>query len=235
MSNPVITPQRIRLLLDQDNPFTPLYNALGCSPINLINSQSLQFELLVYDSSFGNLSDSTTINNWSNISSVVIALQSSRDPHNAEIYWSAYIANAAINQSCTVSNWLSGANQHIKLVVPGTQTYFDLEAQQESAWLCIYAQSTDSPPNLYCLAAFPVTVSDSGIPASPGTLYLLGPDNLIHAVTIVQDGTGNMVLAVEQNGSNGNGLSAPFLASPDNVYRKPTLVEDGGQFVITLT
>lgn len=235
MSNPIITSERVRILIDKNNPFTALNNVLTSGAIDLVNSEGVQFEFLVYDSSAGVLSDTTTVNSWTNINSVVIALQDTPNPHNATVFWSASLAQAAIHQTCTVANWNAGTDQHGLLVVPGTQAYFNITQPNQGSWLCIYALSTDATPNVYLLAAFQITVSDSGIPSGLGTFYLLGPDNLVHAVYITKDGTGNMVLAVEQTGIAGNGLSAPFLASPDGVYRRPTLVQVGGIFLITLT
>ena len=172
MSNPTIAAERIRLLIDQNNVFNPLLNVLGYLPVNIINSQSLQFELMVYDSSGGPLSDSTTVTNWNNINNLVVALQDSPNPHNATVFWSSAIAKAAINTSCSVSNWQAGTDQQVLMVIPGTVNFLNAIAQQQAKWLVVYTVSTDSTPNLYCLTAFLVTVSDSGIPAGPGVWFI---------------------------------------------------------------
>src|SRR5580658_6634507 len=105
MSNPTISAERIRLLIDKNNPYNVLTNVLNSQAVNLVNSEAVQFELMVYDSSAGVFSDSTTVNSWTNINSAVISLQDTPNPHNATVFWSAFIANAAIHQSATVANW----------------------------------------------------------------------------------------------------------------------------------
>ena len=166
MSNPIINARRIRLLIDKSNPFNPLLNSLGMNPVGLVNEQATQFELMVYDSSAGKLSDSTTVNNWTGSLGVTVALQSSKNPHANNSLWSDFVPLASINQSCTVANWLAGTDQQISTVVPTNQNILTLGQQQIPVWFCIYTSSTDLVTKYYCLSSFQIFVGDAGIPTS---------------------------------------------------------------------
>jgi hypothetical protein len=243
MSNPTITPQRIRLLIDKNNMLGTLMNVLTSADVQLINSNGIQFELMVYDSAAGVFSDYTTVDDWSNVSSLVISLQNQKDPHNAVVYWTTSVPVGSVNTMCTAENWANGTDQQVLATVSGTTNSIYVGQPYVNAWLCIYVVSTGITPSTYCLSAFPLNVWDAGVPGSLNQFNLQGPDNLSHTISLVKDANGNFVLSVDQVGTSSNTLVAPFLTGPgifylvgpDNLQHAVSIdVDANGNFVLAV-
>lgn len=173
MSNPTIGLNRIRLLVDINNPEQNLLNLTENAAPELINGEGTQFELMFYSGAGGAaFSDATTITSWSNITSLVVALQDTPVPHEGTTFWAQSLAVASIVQACTVANWNtgltapSGTTQQALVVVPASVSFFNMSAQVQPTWLLIYALTTDSPNQPICLAAFGISVFDAGISPS---------------------------------------------------------------------
>ena len=241
MANPIIGLNRIRLLIDINNPEKALLNLTESAAPELINGEGTQFELMCY-SSAGNVlfSDATTITDWSNINSVVVALQDTPIPHESKTFWSAQIAQGAIVQNCTVANWNtglsapSGTTQQMLITVPGSSLILAMNGQTQTTWLVIYALTTDANPNPICLAAFQVSVFDAGIPIGLGIWWLMAPDGLVHPVTLAFGNQGQLQFKIGAGVSGASGISAPYLVAPDGTYRLPTLHTVNGITQITL-
>jgi len=203
-------PTQIRLLLDQDEWQTATKDLVTGAAVQLPNGADLLFNLMFFNSFNGagaplGLTDDTKLD-FTHITSVVLALQDTSDPHNAETIWSYTVANANIHNSCTAANWNSGADQQVQVVVPAAANSFDMEAQSQSFWFLVYAVTDDAPAKMIPLAAWSVSTFDTGMPvinpvtqaAQVGyTSFLLG--GLYYRVSVINSG-GVMTLAVDQTG-----------------------------------
>ena len=205
------TATRIRLLLDQDNWETATKDSITGAAVTIPNGADLSLELMFFNSFNGSgaplgLTDATKLD-FTHITSVVVALQDgSGDPHNAATLWSYTVANAggAINNACTAANWNGGTDQQIKLAITSAVNSILMSGQSQSFWLCIYALTDDATAKAIPLAAWPVSVYDTGIPvANPATQpsssgyasFLVGSSYYRVSVALVN---GTAVLQVDQ-------------------------------------
>lgn len=203
-------PTQIRLLLDQDNWQTATKDTTTGAAVQIPNGADLLFNLMFFNSFNGSnaplaLTDNTKLD-FTNITGVVIALQTTADPHSAETIWSYTVLFANINNTCTAANWVGGTDQQIQLVVPASVNSFDMEAQSQSFWFLVYAITNDATPKTIPLAAWAISSFDTGMPvtnpvtqaAQVGyTSFLLG--GLYYRVSVINSG-GVMTLAVDQTG-----------------------------------
>ena len=179
----------------------------------------------------GAISDATALD-YTNIATVYVSLQSSNSPHNATIYWSASIANAAIT-ACPVANWLAGNGQHIQVAIPNAQNAFLATSSQQNYWLVIYGVTNDATPRQIIFAACQVTVADSGLPIAVPTLpqtFKVGTkvsfvcsDGLTRDLSMSKLGNGAWSLAVGQVGYNGGGQGTYSFFCADGLFRDLTV------------
>ena len=148
MAGTLIKPERLRLLLDVDNWSASVNNLVPnpAAPVAVLipNGSDIQFELFAFDSSVGAFGANNSQLDYTNIVSVVIALQDKNTPHNATSYWSVTIPPALINNTCTAANWTAGTDQQIKQIISSSLNTFAMNSASQQYWLCIYAITNGS-------------------------------------------------------------------------------------------
>jgi len=215
MSNPILTAQTIRTAFDVsewDSGSVPKDLTTG-SPMVLAVGADLLWQMVLYDAAGGALADGNILA-VTNLASVVIALQTSSNPHNGITYWSETVPVANIlapgagAPALTTANWLNNTQQQISLVIPNS-VWNTLSMSGESAfWALMYGVTTDATAKIIPYAGFQVTILDTGLPvsnplASPSVLgyeSFLCPDGYFRRVSLVIDpsGSGNYLIKVDQ-------------------------------------
>ena len=189
----------------------------------------------------GAISDATRID-FSNIATVYVVLQSTNSPHNGTIYWSKSIANADINNACTVANWQAGTDQQISLAIPNALNAFQAPQGSQNYWLVIYGVTTDATPKQIVLCASQVAVVDSGLPIGAPTLPVtfkagtklsfVCSDGQTRDISFFHMGNGRWNLDILQAGYNGAGQAVYSLYCPDGQYRDLTMVSVQGVWTL---
>jgi hypothetical protein len=236
MSNPKPGAQRIRCLIDISKWQAALTDLIpGAGAPVIANGADLQFELAFFDGTGGAaFSDSNSLD-FSTTNNLVVALQTTSDPHNSLQFWSSIIAGGALT-ACTVANWNNGTAQHAKVAVPASNNSLQLTGSGSGLWLVVYSVSSDATPLTRVLSASRVNIVDSGLPLQFGAWYLpYSGDGLVYQVSIDVDDQGNKILVVSQTGVAAPGVSAPFLTAPDGTHHTPILTVSGPQMIVTLS
>src|ERR1017187_3208020 len=155
----IVQSQRIRLALDVTQWFTPPTDLLSGASVKIQNGCDLQFELaFFYGQPFG---DPTLVNavNWSPLS---ISLKQG-NPNTGNSLWSESLAVGSQNAGLTYAAWQAGTDQNAVFVVAAAMNSMVLaDTEDSNFWIVISAVTTDSPSKTVTLAAFKVTVMDTG-------------------------------------------------------------------------
>ena len=180
---------------------------------------------------------------YTHISTVYVALQSTNNPHNGTVYWTKSIAGADINGACTVANWQAGSDQQIALAIPSALNAFQAPAGAQNYWLVIYGITDDATPRQIIFCATQVQVKDSGLPIGVPTLpqtFKVGSkvsfvcaDTQTRDVQFVKLGNGRWSLDVSQAGYNGAGQAVySIFCAADGLFRDLSLINAGGVWTL---
>ena len=209
MANIQVYKQRIRTTFDISKWMLPsVTDLISGGAIQIANGADIQWEMMF---SYGTMADSpSTVIDFTGIASVVIALQTSAQPHEGTTYWSATILNANILNTVTAATWngagtvYSATAQQICALIPNLQNAVAITGGNTVYWVVIYGVTTDATPKYVPYASFQVTVVDTGMPAgtpvsSPsfsGYMSFLCSDGLYRKAALVQNPDGGWVITV---------------------------------------
>lgn len=242
--------QRIRFAVD----VSKWPSGIGSAPTDVIsgtqvqiaNGADLQIELIFSD---GALADSptSTVLDFTNIASVVVALMQPTNPHGSGIYWEISTPNASLT-ACTAAQWNAAqpnTNAQLTVLVPNALNSFNLSANtNQPFWICVYGVTSDATPKQVPYCFFPVQIVDTGMPATNpalpqpfkvgSTLAFVCSDGLTRNLSIQQAPNGLWTVNVNQVGYNGPGQASYSFFCTDNLWRDVSLTLQQGVWTINI-
>lgn len=181
---------------------------------------------------------------YTHITTVYVALQSTGSPHNGTIYWSKSINNADINNACTFANWQAGTDQQLSLAIPSALNAFQAPQGSQNYWLVIYGFTDDATPRQIVFCATQVQVKDSGLPIGVPTIpqtfkvgnkiSLVCADGKTRDVSFSQMGNGRWTLDIQQAGYNGAGQATYSLYCSDGLFRDLQVISVQGVWTLDI-
>lgn len=159
-----IQAQRIRLQIDPSKWSNAPTDIITSQSPKIANGADLQFELCF---SYGDLlTDGSNLADMSNWSSMTMAIHKNSDRGGVPI-WSKTILNAALDNTVTYASWIAGTAQHALVTVANADNRLLIENTQDTFWIVITIQTSDTPAKQFAGTAFGVIVQEVGLLVYP--------------------------------------------------------------------